>query len=383
MNIRFHSAFHEAHTLYKKGRSYDAAVTYEQARQIAKEYALHQEAAKAGVWAAISWHEASRPRKALGLLMELLSSADEDLDTIDRWRVRKRAFQISHDYFPELEKLEIQFEKLKQFQSEYPYLPISDIHEDLSIFLNNQGKWEYALNECELAWSSYNDEGYLKYGKAYLAGMCNLYLNKSEAAQRWAYLLGQTDAEWADSRCSWHALNTEIALYLGEWEEAERQATQAENKADFLQSCESDSARFLRVRTLLLQISLIDPALITHSARFRLRQVYVGKPRLATKYSRALLVADYRLACVRYILGVEPVDDLWYRQSQKIPNKLPDYFKKVDFQERVKLANRSIRYAMIRAEHLDNCFQCTWRQEEVQQRSDRLNELLNFVNPLN
>jgi hypothetical protein len=384
MSSRFQSIFDEAINLYKKNRSHDAAVTFEQAKQIAKEYSLSREAAEAGVWAAISWHEACCPIKALNLLIEILSGSDVDLDVMDSWRARKRRFLITLCYSPELEKLEKLLENLKLFQQEHPQLPIADVYQNEALLRMVQGRWKDALTKYELAWSTYDDEGYVKHSKAFNAGLCNLYLDKHESTQRWCQLLKKTDTEFPASQCSHYILDAEMSLYLKKWAEAENYATQAENKADLIQESEvSYRARFLKIRTLLLQNSLRDPAQTSDPARYRLRQKHVGKPDLHATYKRALLLADYRLACVRYVVRIQPVDDLWYRQPQQIPTKLPANFKKSDFQKRVQLVDRCIRYAMRQAKHLDDCFQCTWRQEEVQQRLERLYELVNIVNSLN
>ena len=112
-------------------------------------------------------------------------------------------------------------------------------------------------------------------------------------------------------------------------------------------------------------------------ARFRLRQRFQGKPNVFVVYDRALLVADYRLACVRYCLGIPPVDDGWYQQGQQVPSRLPSDFQPQNFQKRVKVARRAFRLALKQATDLDGCFQCHWRQEEVQQRQTRLDELVN------
>jgi hypothetical protein len=139
----------------------------------------------------------------------------------------------------------------------------------------------------------------------------------------------------------------------------------------------------VRVRTILLQTDFGDPVNVANAARFRLRQAFVGEPDLQTRFDRVLLIADYRLACVRYLLGLPPVDDKWYQQPQKPPELLPSHFTEAEFKKRVQLTDRSIRSAMKQAVHLDTCFQCTWRQEEVQKRSERLNEVVNAVNKIN
>jgi hypothetical protein len=288
-------------------------------------------------------------------------------------------------YSPELGKLHRQFEKLQKFQQEYPQLPISDVHEVNGGLLDAQGKREIALTEYELAWSKYNDNdgGYVKFGKAFLAGIDNLWIGKVDAAQRWCHLLGQTEIDWPSSRCQWYLLNTEIALYRRDWREAEKAATQSEKKADLIQGCEiTAGSHFLRVRTILLQPELGDPIKTTNPARFRLRQAFVGKPDLEIRCDRVLLIADYRLACIRYLLRMPPVDDRWYQQPQEHPEILPSNFTESEFKRRVQLTERSICSAMRQATYLDNCFQCTWRQEQVQKRSERLNDLVIAVNKI-
>jgi len=381
MTSHYQTVYYEANELYTKNRSYDAAVLFEQARQIAKEYGQSQEAATAGVWAAISWHGAYHPLKAYNLLIDILSTADTDLDIIDRWLARKRVFCISRDYSPELDKLERNLEKLRLFQQEYPELPIADIHQDTGDLLESQGRWQEALAEYELAWSEFDENGYVKFTKASYAGFCNLRLGKPDSAQRWCDLLGETETDWPSSRIAWYCIQANLALYQGNWHKAEQHAIQAEKKADLVQEYEcAIPALDLRVRTLLLQPDLGDPADTNHPARFRLRQPFSGKIDVYNKYNKALLLADYRLACIRYSAGVLPVDDYWYRQPQQVPSCLPSGFQEADFRRREQLARRGINRAMVQAKYLDNCFRCTWRQAEVQQRFERLKELLQPAN---
>jgi len=378
MMTRYQNIYYEAGELYTKNRNYDAAVLFEQARQIAKEYGLSKDAATAAVWAAISWHEASHPLKAYNLLIDILSTADTELDIIDRWLARKRVFCISRCYSPELDKLERNLEKLRLFQQEYPELPIADIHQDTGELLKSQGRWQEALAEYELAWSEYDENGYVKFLKASSAGFCNLRLGKPDSAQRWCDLLGETETDWPTSRIVWYDLQANIVLYQGNWHKAEQHAIQAEKKADLVQ-CNTDAVD-LRVRTLLLQPDLGDPADTNHPARFRLRQPFSGKINVYDKYNKALLLADYRLACIRYSVGVLPVDDYWYHQPQQVASCLPSGFQEADFRRREQLARRGINRAMVQAKYLDNCFRCTWRQAEVQQRFERFKELVQTVN---
>ena len=378
---RFQDIYDEAGELYQKNRCYDAAVTYEQARRIAKEYLMPAEAAEAGVWAANCWDHAARPMKAYGLLMEILSTSEADLEILFCWYAKKRVFEISRCHFPDLEKLQQRLEALVQFQEEYLELPIADVYQMTGNLLQHQGQLQVALTEYELAWTTCDDLGYVKYVKADDAAQCNLRLGKVAAAQRWCDLLGETETDLPSSRISWYTLQANLALYRGDYAQAEARATIAEEKQEMVQYG-AGGPFVIRVRTLLLQPDLGDPAYPRHPARFRLRQPFQGKPNVFDVYNRALLVADYRLACVRYCLGVPPVDDDWYQQPQQLPTRLPPGFHPSDFQRRVQLAHRNLRLAQKQAAYLDGCFQCHWRQAEVQQQQTRLDELVNATQSL-
>jgi tetratricopeptide (TPR) repeat protein len=378
---RFQDIIDEARELYNKDRKYDAAVMCEQARRIAKADQMAAEAAKAGVCAAICWYVAAHPLKASGLLMEILTAAEDDLDILSRWYAKQTVFEISRCYSPELAKLQQRLEALAQFQQEYPELPIADVYTITGDLLQAQGQWQAALTEYELAGSENNDEGYVKYPNANEAVWCNLRLGNLVAAQRWCDLLGETETDRLSSSITWYTLQANLALYGGDYAQAEAHATQAEQKKDYVQYGAGGSFE-IRVRTLLVQPDLGDPAHHHHPARFRLRQRFQGKPYVFDVYDRALLIADYRLACVRYCLGVPPVDDSWYQQPQQLPTRLPADFQLSDFQRRVKLACRGIHLAQKQAVYLDGCFQCHWRQAEVQQRQTRLDRLVNATQSL-
>jgi hypothetical protein len=378
---RFQDIYDEAGELYRKNRYYDAAVMFEQARWIAKADLMAAEAAEAGVWAAISWAVAAHHLKAYRLLIEILSTAENDLDILLRWYAKHQIFEISLCHFPELAKLQQRLEALAEFQQEYPELPIADVHQLTGNLLQHQGQWQAVLTEYELAWTTYDDLGYVKYEKADHAAWCNLRLGNLVAAQRWCDLLGETETDWPNSRITWYTLQANLALYGGDYAQAEAHATQAEQKQDFVQSG-AGGPFVIRVRTLLVQPNLGDPAHHHHPARFRLRHRFQGKPEVFDVYDRALLIADYRLACVRYCLGVPPVDDSWYQQPQQLPTRLPADFQLSDFQRRVQLARRGIHLAQKQAVYLDGCFQCHWRQAEVQQRQTRLDQLVNATQSL-
>lgn len=93
------------------------------------------------------------------------------------------------------------------------------------------------------------------------------------------------------------------------------------------------------------------------------------------EYQSRLLRFDYRLACVRHAAGIDPVDDLWYTQPQRIalPLVIAD---RTDFQARVRCARRAAARAMLHARDLDERFECGWRQREIRGRIVRLEDIL-------
>jgi hypothetical protein len=91
-------------------------------------------------------------------------------------------------------------------------------------------------------------------------------------------------------------------------------------------------------------------------------------------YDRNLLRIDYRLACLRYSVNIEPVDDFWYQFSQDFSTFTPNYdMNEIYF--RIKKVVQAINYAKILANDLDERFKCTFRMEEILKREERLNEI--------
>jgi hypothetical protein len=76
------------------------------------------------------------------------------------------------------------------------------------------------------------------------------------------------------------------------------------------------------LRTGLQTPSGIKPR---HPARYRLAQRLHGKPDVYMVYDRRMLLVDYRLAAVRYAVGMQPVDDFWYTRPQTLPETLPTF----------------------------------------------------------
>ncbi|MDA0243189.1 MAG: hypothetical protein OT477_07220 [Chloroflexi bacterium] len=378
MSQRYRSIFDEAWEFYRKNRHYDAAVAFEQARHIAREGLMPDEVFQAGVWAANNWEHAGFYIKAFDLLLELLRDEPDTAPLYERWIARKRVWEILYSTNPELAKLQQRRDNLQEFWNEHPTSPKADLYHLAGILLQDQGQWAAALTQYELAWSNYDGSGNVQWEKAYRAAWCNLQLGETKATQRWCDLLGQTEMNWSQSRTDWFTLCSHLALYKGDALAAQQYAIEAEAKGDLHQHNNQDTLD-VWVRTSFLQPENGDPCQPHHPAHFRLRQ----KPRFPLnvhgKYYRRLLLADFRLAAVRYLVGIPAVDDAWYQQPQQFPPTLPAHFQPSIFATRLKLTQRALNHARKQAEYLDHAFQCHWRQDEINQRQERLTAIIQFV----
>jgi hypothetical protein len=86
-----------------------------------------------------------------------------------------------------------------------------------------------------------------------------------------------------------------------------------------------------------------------------------------------LVHLDYRLACLRYAVGILPAEDLYYTNSQQLPPQL-NISDRSRFAFLLLKARTVARKVMRRAEKLDAMLNCSWRQQEVQSRIQRIEE---------
>ena len=379
----FQKLYEEAIKLYIQGRSHDAAVLFERTQQIAKKYKMLQENFKSKVWAAITWHESYYITNAYNLLLDIVNYGDRHLDSIDRWKVKRRQFYLSIDFDPQLNKLLEHLENLRQFKEDYSDIPVADFYQDQGHFLRIKGNWRDSLKQYELSWSEYISQENYKWDKAYYAAFCNLKLGDLKNAQYWCDILENTEINLPISRWAFWTLKANIFLYGGKWQKAENSIIEAENKSQIIQiHYYQNQSLLLRVRTLLLQLEYGDILNRKHPARFRFKNFQEKsseKLDLHTKYDRILLIVDYYLACLRYILRIPPVDDYWYQYPHQVPTIFPSNVDLSEFQKRAKLTQRAINKAMKQGKYLDDYLGCNWRQQEVQERQRRLEELSNVT----
>lgn len=364
---------------YNKGHFREAAFAYEQARRFAKDFGMKREEFKSGFWAAHSWEQAGEVMRALQGYLELSQNIPAEADILDKWRVKKYSYEIRFFHFPQLATLERQLSELQQMLQEYTTLPPADGCHLKANLLAAQGRWAEQLKYLEQGWQAHNGGGYYKYLLAKGAIDANLALHQHQDAQRWCEVLAQTDTDSPTSRFAHIAAQIKLALYQQQPTHAYQQLRELERLNDDLQH--DGAARTtvaLQIRCYLLQTELGDPKQRSHSARRRFAVRIKGQRSVFSIYSRHLLRLDYRLACVRWALSVSAVDDLYYTKNQDLTSfKLRCSMD--DIQQRIAKAKQAINLALKYAQYLDDCFEYNWRQQQVNEHNQRLQNLIHLL----
>jgi hypothetical protein len=152
---------------------------------------------------------------------------------------------------------------------------------------------------------------------------------------------------------------------------------------------------------VLIRLSLIDPLNgdpldPSHPAYHALSSRLPGDGSdLADKYSRALLTLDLRLGALRYALGKEPAEDLYYIKGQRgatIANGLaagregplgpaPGKFRlsRNEISRRASKTRSACWSTMAIAKRFDELLRCSWRQRVIQGRLSRLDSLIDLA----
>ncbi|HYN25500.1 MAG TPA: hypothetical protein VES69_10705, partial [Pyrinomonadaceae bacterium] len=261
-------------------------------------------------------------------------------------------------------------------------LPQGDIPSMRGQLLYQQGRFDEALAQVELAWARYNDTGYFKSGFADEAIRYNLKLGQIQSAKHWSELLitqereSQSVMEKRECRLLKRHAQFLFALWDQRYAEADIQVKELEQELEGTQAIGWWSiCREFRIRSLLLQSRYGDPLLQSHPARALLTRRSEENKTVHYFYERFRLLIDYRLAALRFALGIEPADDYWYTRKQvlSIKSKITGHS---NFQDRIFRVRHSCEKALRQALYLDHCFQCDWRQNEIQRRIERLDEIV-------
>ncbi|MBV8856553.1 MAG: hypothetical protein JOZ02_06315 [Acidobacteria bacterium] len=386
MSNRYQEIARGASDAYSGHRFKESALLYEQAYRHAKQFQLQKDAYNAGVWSAICWEYCGNYIRALDLLMELMQTVPADVKVSDRYFLKKHSFLILFASNPDLVKLTSHLTVLETFVAEHADLPLADIPSIRGQILSAQGRYDEALEQAELAWSKYNGYGYIKCGFAAEALEYNLKLGKIPSAKRWYELIVAREREVPSNnieRRECRVLQRQALFLFALWEqdysEALTQVQELEQQLEGTQAFDwwSTYADY-KIRSSLLQQSYGDPLHYQHPARSLLVSRSQRSKDVHSIYNRYRLLIDYRLAALRFAVGIEPIDDYFYTRKQSLPEKLIITSHSA-LQDRIFHVRRACARALRQAEYLDGSLECEWRQDEIKGRVERLEEIVTTV----
>lgn len=373
---RYLELYHDGLVAKRAGFAREGALLMEQAYRLAQQCHMPEAAFEAGVWA-VDCYETFDPLHTLELLTELLADVPPQVDPAPVCHARLKAFHMYLFWMPSCQDITTRLEELERMVVTHPTIVLpSDVPYLRGRFSYSCGQWSSALEQFELAWSRYTPgRGFPKHAIAQYAIHSNLQLRDRRAAGRWCAQLAEMHTDPSFDRVAWYEAQAETSLWDGRTDDAKIAAEAMEERAASLQRPDwQQRVCDLRVRTQLLHAPSDDPADARHAARQLLTARVGGKLYVHVQYERLRLLADYRLACVRHAAGVPPVDDLWYQHPQTLPDRPPA--APADFQRRVFHARRAYGRALRYSKHLDGCFECDWRQEEIREHRSRLEAIV-------
>jgi len=374
-----------AHDVFKRHRFNEAALLYEKAYRHAKEFKLLTDSFHAGVRSAVSWALCGQSVRALSLVMQLLQAVPPGARAFDLYWLKEEWFWIRYLSNPDLVKLTSQLGELEALVNENPSLPQGDIPHMRSRLFAQEGRFDKAVEQAELAWAKHSGNGLLKSSHAISAISCNLRLSKIESAKHWLKLLIAREREPSLEHLEvveCRALQRIARVYIALWDQRYQDAdTAMQEFAEQIEETQAakwrSSQREFGIRTLLLQRSNGDPLRSGHPALALLARYSLVDRTLYATYERFRLQIDYRLAALRFAVGMEPVDDLWYTKKQVLPTV--KITPNSNLQDRILRTRRACKKALRHAQYLDEVYKCDWRQQEIRERLERLDEIVTAI----
>lgn len=375
---------HQAHAEYHVGHYRTAALLYEQSYHFASRHQLEQEAFSSGTLASGSWHMAGNPHRALLMLSQIFARNSWSSPESLVWEARVRSFEISRCFHPQLTSLTTRLHELQAMLRENPAYPSSDVYRLEGLLLRAQGRHQQAIHALERAWVHYAPgKGLSQYLIAWALVFSQLSIGRREEAASWTRRLGDLATDFSDSRAAWHEAQARLALW-------DRDVVALGNALASLDDCLAGNqqpiwqrkALMLRIRWLLLQPEYRDPAHPNHLARRAFAQPISGFPEVWDVYDRRLLLVDYRLAALRYAIGLEPVEDLFHAEHPGLSSfssisSIPG-LDNTEISRRIEQVRRAIRRGRFQAEYLDHCFASDCRRQELDSRTTRLETLIAY-----
>jgi hypothetical protein len=254
---------------------------------------------------------------------------------------------------------------------------ISDIAPELQLgtkiekaqFFADRGVWASAVAECERAWTwadSFMEDMY-RDPLATIAYRASLRIGRVDDARRWVDTWRNASKHIADSRlCSLYGA-CEVETAAGRLDQARRLAAELDEEVQGVSRSLSVLADEMNARIALLDSKSGDPECRIHRA---------WRAAASRRWIDSDLVMDVRLAAVRWAAGIEPLNDShWWLQAERCPAGIR-VVEKDDLRRRIRKARKSIAFRRRGAHQIDSAFECNWRQQDLEERQRRLDEIV-------
>ena len=227
----YQELLHAASGAYNDYRFKKSALLYEQAYRHAKQFKMLTDSFSAGAKSARAWGLCGYSIRALDLMMQLVQAIPPDVAPSDLFGLKTTWFQILLRINPDAVKLTNHLDELEALANGNPALPQGDAPSLRRMLLYQQGRFNEALEQAELAWAKFNGEGIIKSDHAGAAVSCNLSLLNIKSAKHWHELLiarerdlNQDSIERIECRLLQRLTQVHFALWEQRYEDANAEA---------------------------------------------------------------------------------------------------------------------------------------------------------------
>ena len=341
-----------AYEAYRQGRFVEAGVLAGQTCNDAKKAGKDELAYELGLFEVQCLLRAGKPLGALNRLLTMESWQAPLHEYL--FQMKEQTFDLLRSYNPDVTQLETRLGELERLARSALDGVVADFRLYEYLYLEDQGKDEKALNSIELAWSE-RGAGTMNHAHSTASYGClvNLRLNRRPQAEDWVKIM-ERDGEITclGYRADLADCKAELALFDGRYEDVFHYAQQQRRVAmEYADKIRVHEAIEKQVRSRLLDATNGDPV---------------------DRLSGVLDVFKQAIP-----VGMQPAEDFWYQSPQVVACDLR--VAKDEVIRRIDKTKAAIRRAGKIARQVDQIFDCDWRQEAVNSRRERLQEVVSHL----
>jgi hypothetical protein len=286
--------------------------------------------------------------------------------------ILEASFDIRYEERPDLESLELTIGEIEVLSRSNGDSFRGTVFRLRAILMSARGMWEEAVKDHEARWSNRETDGICEVcGLSDLLDAC-VEAGDREKSDLWLGELRKHNTDGFTCKTRSYKAQWLYSMRYGSLSDSSKLSKLLYEAAEHSSGPSSwMSGRARRVRSLLLERKLGDPLDRRHPA---LRLMRVRIPRegnMEETFNWKLLVADYRLASLRFAAGFAPTNDLFYNdatQKSAITAVMPSPLRS----KRARATLLALDRAEPFARFLDRAFQCSWRSDEINERKDRV-----------